>query len=70
MSPSPDPVEAVPAGWLAGWLGTFVRACTVGVSAFSKTATVSGPGSVNQCLFQYTEPDVCRPIGLFIFTYF
>ncbi len=24
MSPSSDPVEAIP----AGWLGTFVRACT------------------------------------------
>ena len=47
-------------GWLAGYL------CPGMYRAFSKTGTVSGPGSVNQCLFQYTEPDICRQIGLFI----
>ena len=28
--------------------------------------TLFGPGSVNQYLFQYTEPDICRLISLFI----
>ena len=47
MSPLPDPVEAVE--------GSRVRACTENlVDRFSR----SSQGSLNQCLFQYTEPDI------------
>ncbi len=31
-----------------------------------RVCSVSGPGSLNQCLFYYTEPDIWRLISLFI----
>ena len=42
-------------GFLVGFLGKFVRAQYLPV-----------PGSEKQYIFQYTEPDICRPLGLFI----
>ncbi len=71
MSPSPDSSEAVVGSWVDSWLdswGSLSGHVSNIIRTLSRTLAqcLPVPGSEKQYLFQYTEPDICRPLGLFI----